>query len=92
MLAPGITADTASSAIPSLSACTATSEADASVAKNTLPFSKIRQISAFSETTNTFALRLGGTFMDVRTVRIARTASLIVSMAFSSAAKFSSSV
>ncbi len=54
--------------------------------------SKIPKSSSFSETTNTFAFLLGGTFIEERTFRIPRTASLIVPTAFSSWAKSHSAV
>ncbi len=80
----GITTDTASCAIPLLSACTVTSEAPAREAKNNLPSSKTFLTASASLTTNIAAFLPGATFICVRILRIPRTASLISSMAFSS--------
>ena len=91
-VASASTTETASSAMPSLFFWHTDSEAYASDSKKSLPVEKISRTSSLSLTTNTLAFLEGATFICVRTLRIPLTASFIVSIAFSSDAKFHSSL
>ena len=86
-VANGRTMETVPSPMPSLSAWSTRSEAEARRSKNSLSSSKICRTAASSETRMTFALRDGATPRSLRAVRMARTVSLMVSMACSSAGK-----
>ena len=91
-VAKGRTMETVPSPMPSLSAWSTMSEAEARRSKKSLSSSKIFLIPASSDTMMTFALREGATPRSVRAARMARTVSLMVSMACSSAGKLKSSL